>query len=293
MDRCSLGIVGSYKHFEIAFRYKNIDFSDKKENFNVSEKFIPYLSDLFKQHSITINDLDFIALDQGPGAFTSLRATIASCNGLSFASNVPLIGIDGLDALSREVFDKNLEFIKSLYKNSQTAFSQPDRPEPIEGCDRPPFICFDHAQHERVGNLNFQVSSKSYEKIILIALLNAYNNDVYYAINEIVIKDSNAELVLLEPKSYRNINEFLEYIALRYNSEKFLFFGNGFTLHKNLILEKFQGKIIDNVFGAEVCSAKFVLNLGQKSFEKGENLSRKLLPLYLKTQQFKVQVKSL
>lgn len=247
MDRCSLGIVGSYKHFEIAFRYKNIDFSDKKENFNVSEKFIPYLSDLFKQHSITINDLDFIALDQGPGAFTSLRATIASCNGLSFASNVPLIGIDGLDALSREVFDKNLEFIKS----------------------------------------------NPSEKIILIALLNAYNNDVYYAINEIVIKDSNAELVLLEPKSYRNINEFLEYIASRYNSEKFLFFGNGFTLHKNLILEKLQGKIIDNAFEAEVCSAKFVLNLGQECFRKGENLSRKLLPLYLKTQQFKVQIKSL
>lgn len=244
MEKCRLGIQGSYKHFEIALKYKNVFFLDRQENFNISEKFIPYLNTLLKQYSLTINDVEFIALDIGPGAFTSLRATIASCNGLSFASGIPMIGIDGLDALVGECFKINLDFFQS----------------------------------------------KLNKQIVLVGLLNAYNNDVYYSINEIVKKDNKLEMILVEPKSYKNINNFIFDLNSRYKEHQFYFVGNAFSLHKAFIIENLGNKMLSNDFNLEVGSAEFILRLGEKYFNNKENLSRKLLPLYLKTQQFKLQI---
>ncbi len=50
----------------------------------------------------TLKNLDFIAAHQGPGPFTTLRVVMASVNGLAFATHIPLIGVDGFDALMRE-----------------------------------------------------------------------------------------------------------------------------------------------------------------------------------------------
>lgn len=55
-----------------------------------------------KTNCIEGNDLDFIAVNQGPGKFTSLRVLLATANGLSFATHLPLIGIDGITTLLDE-----------------------------------------------------------------------------------------------------------------------------------------------------------------------------------------------
>ncbi len=54
---------------------------------------------LLSQAQLTLQDLDFIAANHGPGAFISLRVVLATVNGLNFARQIPLIGIDGLEAL--------------------------------------------------------------------------------------------------------------------------------------------------------------------------------------------------
>lgn len=58
------------------------------------------LEQLLRQNSVSFADLSFIAVNQGPGPFTTLRVVISTINGLSFARNIPLIGVNGLQALS-------------------------------------------------------------------------------------------------------------------------------------------------------------------------------------------------
>lgn len=70
-----------------------------------STRFISELQDILDEHSITLSDIPFIVVNQGPGPFTTLRTVLACANGLSFASKIPLIGIDGLDAFSAEYND--------------------------------------------------------------------------------------------------------------------------------------------------------------------------------------------
>lgn len=57
---------------------------------------------LLESHSLSFTDLSFIAANQGPGPFTTLRVVIATINGLSFASKIPLIGINAIDAFLQE-----------------------------------------------------------------------------------------------------------------------------------------------------------------------------------------------
>src|SRR5437868_6376175 len=69
---------------------------DKK---HASKYFIALLSRLLQEQQCTFAQVAFMAVNQGPGPFTTLRVIISSVNGLSFATQKPLIGVDGLDAL--------------------------------------------------------------------------------------------------------------------------------------------------------------------------------------------------
>lgn len=71
-----------------------------------STRFISVLESLLNQHQLTLTQIPFIAVNQGPGPFTTLRTVLSCANGLSFASKVPLIGVDGLDAFIHEQSDK-------------------------------------------------------------------------------------------------------------------------------------------------------------------------------------------
>lgn len=67
-----------------------------------SRECINALEQLLRQNSISLSDLCYIAVNQGPGPFTTLRVVISTVNGLSFARRIPLVGINSLQALARE-----------------------------------------------------------------------------------------------------------------------------------------------------------------------------------------------
>jgi tRNA threonylcarbamoyl adenosine modification protein YeaZ len=77
---------------------------DKKD---ASGQLIPSLASLCNTQHWHLPDVAAIITNQGPGPFTTLRTVIVTVNGLSFASGVPLIGINALEALITE-FDPDL-----------------------------------------------------------------------------------------------------------------------------------------------------------------------------------------
>ncbi len=67
-----------------------------------SSHLILHIDTLLKNNNLTLSDLNFITVDKGPGAFTSLRVAIASINGIAFSHKMPLVGVDGLEALLQD-----------------------------------------------------------------------------------------------------------------------------------------------------------------------------------------------
>jgi|GEM_PF-3069659 len=71
----------------------------------ISRDFTAILEALLRETGLTLKDIDFIAVHQGPAPFTTLRATLASAQGLAYATGIKLVGVDGLRAFLQEQHD--------------------------------------------------------------------------------------------------------------------------------------------------------------------------------------------
>lgn len=65
-----------------------------------AESLNPMISDLLSGSSIAFNQLDAIAISQGPGSYTGLRIGTSTAKGLCFALDIPLIAIDTLQLIA-------------------------------------------------------------------------------------------------------------------------------------------------------------------------------------------------
>ena len=89
-----LSFQGSYSPFQIALFHGAKCIAQHTLEQKPSAHLIPVLQKMLTENNIELSDISFIALDQGPGAFTSLRVTLTTANALSFAKKIPLIGYE-------------------------------------------------------------------------------------------------------------------------------------------------------------------------------------------------------
>jgi tRNA threonylcarbamoyl adenosine modification protein YeaZ len=64
------------------------------------------IQELTQQCPSYFKSLDFIAVHQGPAPFTTLRVALATVNGIAFATQLPLVPIDGLQVFLNEYKNK-------------------------------------------------------------------------------------------------------------------------------------------------------------------------------------------
>ena len=58
-----------------------------------SEQLMPHIADMLDKASVKKSQIDGVAVAVGPGSFTGLRIGLATAKGLSFAWNVPIVGV--------------------------------------------------------------------------------------------------------------------------------------------------------------------------------------------------------
>lgn len=196
-----------------------------------SAQLLPLVDQLLTEHNYTLKDLSFIALDQGPGAFTSLRVVLTTVNGIAFAQRVPLVGCDGLHALSQQMVT--------------------------------------------------QVQSAKTPPALIVALLNAYNNEVFYQLHA-QQKDGSYQEV--GTASYGDIEEVARLIAEQQASNIWCA-GNGAMLHRELLIQRLG----DAVHVDSVLPHADLDTLAQQAYgrwQQQEENQYNLQPRYLKTQSF-------
>ena len=65
------------------------------------QKLMPVIESLLQQVGIEREGLDAIAVSMGPGSYTGLRIGVSTAKGMAYALEIPLLGVDTLDALAR------------------------------------------------------------------------------------------------------------------------------------------------------------------------------------------------
>ena len=230
-----LSVQATYSTVQINLYHLKFINSLVPQALHASSHLISCFDTLLQNNSLTLNDMHFIAIDKGPGAFTSLRAAIASVNGIAFAHKIPLIGINSLQALAWETIEK--------IKNSKAPYGD-----------------------------------------LIVTLLNAYNNDVYFLLT--AIND------LSQPKELEmgccNINLLIEKLN-GLSSNVILITGNGAELHYELVKSTLTKDIGLHHVPQATPTAGAIGALGLKAFMELKEPCFKIEPLYLKTQNFAIR----
>ena len=92
---CSIGLSKEGKTIAI----KEI----ANQNFSHAEKLHVFIEEILKENNISFKDLIAIAVSKGPGSYTGLRIGVSSAKGLCYALNIPLISIDTLTSLAKQI----------------------------------------------------------------------------------------------------------------------------------------------------------------------------------------------
>ena len=94
------------------------EFSNNRENF---DKLTMLLLKFLEKNDLNIKNISNIFVNQGPGKFSGIRASLATAKGISFANKIDLYGFSSDQAINQnyvgiiELFNKGL-LIKNLIK---------------------------------------------------------------------------------------------------------------------------------------------------------------------------------
>lgn len=72
-----------------------------------SEKLMPLIESLMNELGLKIQDIDVVAVSEGPGSYTGLRIGAAIAKSLSFAADIPIASVPTTKSLAGNIFDLN------------------------------------------------------------------------------------------------------------------------------------------------------------------------------------------
>lgn len=210
-----LVLQSTYENIEIALFNKEQILSKKIINkIYASRELILNIDFLLKENKLSLQDLAFSSVNQGPAPFTTLRVVITTVNALNFTRNLPIIGIDGLNA---------------LLKSPKVGYP------------------------------------------ITVALLNAFNNDVYFAI----------EYNSFIKKGWENIKIFLNELKNLFPEKEIVFIGNAINIYKDQIKEQFSlARFLEP--NLNISDIEQIGKMAYQNWLTNSNISQEISPLYLK-----------
>jgi len=91
----------TYETVQVGFFQDSSFLIDQKiiQKFQATRQLASTLIELVRAHEISVSDLAFVGVNQGPAPFNTLRTMLATVNGFAFATQVPLVSVNGLKAL--------------------------------------------------------------------------------------------------------------------------------------------------------------------------------------------------
>jgi len=69
-------------------------------NYSHSEQLHVFIQEVVQRASVSLNDLDAIAVSKGPGSYTGLRIGVSAAKGLCFSLDIPLISVATLKSMA-------------------------------------------------------------------------------------------------------------------------------------------------------------------------------------------------
>ncbi|WP_298484293.1 tRNA (adenosine(37)-N6)-threonylcarbamoyltransferase complex dimerization subunit type 1 TsaB [uncultured Maribacter sp.] len=93
-------------------------------NYSHAEQLHMFIEEALQEASLSIKDIDAIAVSKGPGSYTGLRIGVSAAKGLCFSLGVPLISIATLESMAHQVvLEENTVIIPVLDARRMEVYS--------------------------------------------------------------------------------------------------------------------------------------------------------------------------
>ncbi len=73
---------------------------DNSDSYSHGERLHVFIDQILKRNNYTVQDLDAIAVSEGPGSYTGLRIGVASVKGMCYALDIQMIAVNTLESLA-------------------------------------------------------------------------------------------------------------------------------------------------------------------------------------------------
>lgn len=102
-----LGIESSGLTASIAVWQDDMIIAEYTTNFKKthSETLLPMIAEVLERINIDVNEMDYIAVSEGPGSFTGLRIGAATAKGLGLATGKELVSVPTVEALAYSLYN--------------------------------------------------------------------------------------------------------------------------------------------------------------------------------------------
>ncbi|OMQ11137.1 tRNA (adenosine(37)-N6)-threonylcarbamoyltransferase complex dimerization subunit type 1 TsaB [[Flexibacter] sp. ATCC 35103] len=95
-----------------------------EEGYSHAEKLHVFIEEAIAEAGLNVQDLNAVAVSQGPGSYTGLRIGVSAAKGLCFALNIPLIAIDTLHTLASQAKVSEGKIIPMLDARRMEVYSE-------------------------------------------------------------------------------------------------------------------------------------------------------------------------
>ncbi len=83
-------------------------------NYSHSEQLHIFIQEVLKESSLSLTDVNAIAVSKGPGSYTGLRIGVSAAKGLCFSLDVPLISVSTLKSIASQARESKVDYIIPL-----------------------------------------------------------------------------------------------------------------------------------------------------------------------------------
>lgn len=88
-----------------------------------SETLMPLIQQLLNECSLSLNNINLLVSDIGPGSFTGIRIGVSSCKAFSDSLNIPCVGISSLEVLAYNIQNDGIICSTINCKNNNCYFA--------------------------------------------------------------------------------------------------------------------------------------------------------------------------
>jgi len=94
-----------------------------EQGYSHAEKLHVFIEEIIKETGVPVQEIQAVAVSKGPGSYTGLRIGVSTAKGLCYALGIPLISVDTLQVLAKQVAIENGMIVPMLDARRMEVYS--------------------------------------------------------------------------------------------------------------------------------------------------------------------------